>query len=194
MSSPNDIDMGGAETSRANEPFTVEENIRLLNAVDQQIVQLMKHTATALNALTIPSTPESNQTQDPASEPPKPSLDPPAQKDAFRSATDSFLTILHAVDVKMKRQIFALEEASIVNLAPPKRQENNGPIMASQKANGAGALGNTFVASQKPNGVGAVGNIGAGWLNSRGTRVERDMEAELWDKAKEFLKKNDLAE
>jgi hypothetical protein len=178
MSSPSDVNMGGAEMSGSNEPFTVEENIRQLNAVDQQIVQLMKHTATALNALTIPPTPESNQTQDPASEPPKPSLDPPAQKDAFRSATDSFLTALHAVDVKMKRQIFALEEASIVNLAPPQRHENNGPIMASQK----------------PNGVGAVGNIGAGWLNSRGTRVERDMEAELWDKAKGFLKKNEPAQ
>ncbi|KAJ4013981.1 uncharacterized protein FIESC28_08899 [Fusarium coffeatum] len=177
MSSPNDVSMAGAETSRSYEPFTVEENIRQLNAIDQQIVQLMKHTATALNALTIPSTPESNQTQDPAAEPPKPSLDPPAQKDAFRSATDSFLTSLHAVDVKMKRQIFALEEASIINLAPPQRQENNGPVLASQK----------------PNGVGAVGNIGAGWLNSRGTRVERDMEAELWEKAKDLLKKNEAS-
>ncbi|PCD39023.1 hypothetical protein FGRA07_00294 [Fusarium graminearum] len=178
MDSSADINQGNAKGTHASEPFTVEENIQQLNAVDQQIVQLMKHTATALNALTIPPTPESNQAQDPASEPPKPSLDPPAQKYAFRSATDSFLTALHAVDVKMKRQIFALEEASIINLAPPQRQENNGPVMASQK----------------PNGMGAVGNIGAGWLNSRGTRVERDMEAELWDKAKGFLKKNEYAE
>ncbi|KAM0558259.1 hypothetical protein ACHAPJ_004948 [Fusarium lateritium] len=173
MASPKDVAMGGAEESRTYEPFTVEENIKQLNAIDQQIVQLMKHTATALNALTIPSTSESNQNWDPSAEDSKPSLDPPSQKDAFRSTTDSFLTTLHTVDVNMKRQIFALEEAGIINLAPPQRKESNGPILASQK----------------PNGVGAVGNIGAGWLNSRATRVERDMEAELWNKAKDILQK-----
>ncbi|KAK6723501.1 hypothetical protein SNK04_002348 [Fusarium graminearum] len=83
MDSSADINQGNAKGTHASEPFTVEENIQQLNAVDQQIVQLMKHTATALNALTIPPTPESNQAQDPASEPPKPSLDPPAQKMLF---------------------------------------------------------------------------------------------------------------
>ncbi|UZP34710.1 hypothetical protein NXS19_002526 [Fusarium pseudograminearum] len=83
MDSSADVNQGSAEGTRANEPFTVEENIQQLNAVDQQIVQLMKHTATALNTLTIPPTPESNQAQDPASEPPKPSLDPPRKKMLF---------------------------------------------------------------------------------------------------------------
>lgn len=173
--------MSGDETPRAYEPFTVEENIRQLNAIDQHMVQLMKHTATALNSLTIPSSSETNQNKDPAAEAAKPPLDPPAQKETFRSATDSFLTTLHTVDVKMKRQIFALEEAGIIDLAPPKRQEAEGPILTAQP----------ILPSQRPNGVGAVGNIGAGWLNSRGTRVERDMEAELWDKAKDLLKKSD---
>ncbi|KAF5016920.1 hypothetical protein F66182_11244 [Fusarium sp. NRRL 66182] len=173
MASPNDADMGGAEESRAYEPFTVEENIKQLNAIDQQIVQLMKHTTTALDTLTTPSSPNANQSEDPSAELVKPALNPSAQKDKFRSTTDSFLTTLHTVDVKMRRQIFALEEAGIVNLAAPQRQESGGPSLASQK----------------PNGVGAVGNIGAGWLNSRGTRVERDMEAELWSKAKVILQK-----
>ncbi|CAJ0551066.1 Ff.00g109960.m01.CDS01 [Fusarium sp. VM40] len=181
MSSPDDVNMSGDETPRAYEPFTVEENIRQLNAIDQHMVQLMKHTATALNSLTIPSSSEPNQKNDPAAETTKPPLDPPAQKETFRSATDSFLTTLHTVDVKMKRQIFALEEAGIIDLAPPKRQEAEGPILTAQP----------ILPSQRPNGVGAVGNIGAGWLNSRGTRVERDMEAELWDKAKDLLKKSD---
>ncbi|KAF5658256.1 mediator complex [Fusarium heterosporum] len=171
--------MEGVEVSRPHEPFTVGENIRQLNAIDQHMVQLMKHTTTALNALTIPSSPESNQNTDPAAETTKPPLDPPAQKETFRSATDSFLTTLHTVDVMMKRQIFALEEAGIIDLAPPKRQETEGPILVAQPV----------LPSQRPNGVGAVGNIGAGWLNSRGTRVERDMESELWDKAKGLLKK-----
>jgi hypothetical protein len=32
-----------------------------------------------------------------------------------------------------------------------------------------------------------LGNLDIGWLNSRSGRVERDMEAELWEKARTFL-------
>ncbi|KAJ4329066.1 hypothetical protein N0V84_000418 [Fusarium piperis] len=172
MASPADVVMGDAGDSGTHKPFTVEENIKQLNAIDKSAVQLMSHTATALNALTTPSGDNAPNT-DPSGEAVKPSLNPPAQKEAFRSATDSFLTTLHAIDVKMKRQIFALEEAGIVNLANPQRQEPNGPPKASLK----------------PNGTGAVGNLDVGWLNSRGTRVERDMESELWARAKEVLQK-----
>jgi hypothetical protein len=37
--------------------------------------------------------------------------------------------------------------------------------------------------------MGNVGSLDVGWLNSRGSKVERDMEAELWGKAKDFLEK-----
>ncbi|KAM5356501.1 hypothetical protein ACJ41O_003147 [Fusarium nematophilum] len=174
MASPRDVAMGDADESRIHEPFTVEENIRQLNAIDKSVVQLMSHTATALNSLTTPSSSTGGGTNpDPSVEAAKPSLDTPSQKDAFRSATDSFLTTLHSIDVRMKRQILALEEAGIVNLSNPQRQEPNGPVKPSLK----------------PNGIGAVGNLDVGWLNSRGTRVERDMEAELWSKAKDVLQK-----
>lgn len=173
MASPEDVTMDenvNVNESRNKEPFTVEENIQQLNAIDTSIVQLMNHTATALNALTIPSTvPGTNPTPDG----PDPSLGPAAQKEAFHSATDSFLTTLHTIDVRMKRQVLALEEAGIVNLTNPQRQEPNSQVKPSLR----------------PNGVGAVGNLDVGWLNSRGTRVERDMEAELWGKARGFLEK-----
>ncbi|KAJ3457611.1 hypothetical protein MRS44_014752 [Fusarium solani] len=142
MASPADVVMGDAGESSTQKPFTVEENIKQLNAIDQSAVQLMSHTATALNALTTPSSGDGAPNTDPSGE-------------------------------AMKRQIFALEEAGIVNLANPQRQEPNGPPKASLK----------------PNGTGAVGNLDVGWLNSRGTRVERDMESELWARAKEVLQK-----
>ncbi|KAF4983435.1 hypothetical protein FZEAL_1164 [Fusarium zealandicum] len=173
MASPKDVVMDDSGESRIHEPFTVEENIQQLNALDNYVVQLMSHTATALNALTTPTNGASNSDLSAEAAAAKPSLDPPSQKAAFRSATDSFLTTLHAVDVKMKRQIMALEEAGIVDLSNPQRQDPNGPAKASLK----------------PNGIGAVGNLDVGWLNSRGTRVERDMEAELWSKAKDILQK-----
>ncbi|KAK7422526.1 hypothetical protein QQX98_001538 [Neonectria punicea] len=172
MASPQDAVMEDGDEARAHQPFTVEENIHQLNDIDKCIVQLMSHTTTALNSLTIP--PTSSATINPPTEGVKPPLDPPAQKEAFRTSTDSFLTTLHAIDVRMKRQIMALEEAGIVNLSSTQRQDHSGPVKASLK----------------PNGVGAVGNMDVGWLNSRGTRVERDMEAELWGKAKVLLEKS----
>lgn len=174
MTSPNDVVMGQSQDldgSQAHQPFTAEENIDRLNAIGRSIAQLMNHTATALNALTTPASVE--PAADGAG---KPALDPSSQKEAFRSATDSFLTTLHSIDVRMKRQVMALEEAGIVNLSNAPRQ---GPSSAVSKA------------SLKPNGVGTVGNLDVGWLNSRSWRVERDMEAELWRQAREFLEKHD---
>ncbi|KAM4064358.1 mediator complex protein [Hirsutella rhossiliensis] len=174
MTSPNDIVMGQSQDPgdfQTHQPFTAEENIDHLNAIGRSIAQLMSHTATALNALTTPASAE--PVADGANQP---ALDPPSQKEAFRSATDSFLTTLHSIDVRMKRQVLALEEAGIVNLSNAPRQ---GPNSAAAKA------------SLKPNGVGTVGNLDVGWLNSRSWRVERDMEAELWQEARDFLEKHD---
>jgi hypothetical protein len=170
MESSKDVIMGQddpLEHSQASEPFTIEENIHQLNAIDKSIAQLMSRTATALNALTTPSSNTSAADGDHLV------LEPPAQKEAFKSATDSFLTTLHSIDLRMKRQIMALEEAGIVNLSSTSRQDPSGSTKASLK----------------PNGVGTVGNLDVGWLNSRSTRVEREMEAELWRDAKDFLQK-----
>lgn len=167
MASPNDVRMNDDNTSNKNEPYSLEENINQLNAIDKSAVELISHTATALGSLTT-STSESS-----TGEQSKPALDSEAQKEAFRSATDSFLTTLHDIDVRMKRQIMALEEAGIINLTSTTRQ---GPNATAQ-------------ASLRPNGQGTVGNLDVGWLNSRSTKVERDMEAELWGRAKKLLEK-----
>lgn len=84
-----------------------------------------------------------------------------------------FLTTLHAVDVRLKRQIFGLEEAGILTLedARPRDKDAGG----AQKP------------ALEPNGLGMMGNLDVGWLNSRGNQNERDMEAELWTKARKTL-------
>lgn len=165
MASPNDIAMKDGSSPTVHEPFTIEENISQLNAIDKSAVELMSHAATALSSLTTPSS--SGSSADVS----KPDIDAPAAKEAFTKSTDAFLTALHDIDVRMKRQIMALEEAGIVNLSSAARGDPNAPTKASLK----------------PNGLGAVGNLDVGWLNSRSTKVERDMEAELWDKAKRLL-------
>lgn len=181
MESPKDIPM--KDNGQLHEPFTVEENIHQLNAIDKTIVQLMHHTGNALNALAVPSVSSSSGAikAGSSSSDPKSQLDPPAQKEAFHSATDSFLDALHSVDVRMKRQIMALEEAGIVNLAPVVIPPANPQLPKAVS---------TVRTSMKPNGMGAVGNLDVGWLNSRGNQVEKDMEAEIWGKARELLTKS----
>ncbi len=176
MASPNDVAMEeGSSPSGIHEPFTIEENIRQLNAVDTSAVQLMRHAATALGALTTPSAAGSSGSgSSPAAtgDASTPEIDAPAATAAFTRSTDAFLTALHDIDVRMKRQIMALEEAGIVHLdGVAARGDPSAPARASLR----------------PNGLGAVGNLDVGWLNSRSTKVERDMEAELWDKAKKLL-------
>lgn len=168
MASPDDVDMMRDDDSRVHEPFSIEENIQQLNAIDKTVVELMDHTATAFDALTVPSFSAPWVSTSDA----KSSVDSRSQKQAFREATNSFLDALHDVDVRLKRQILALEEAGIINLTSAARHDPQEGVVK---------------ASLKPNGVGVVGNLDIGWLNSRGSRVERDMESELWSRARRFL-------
>lgn len=162
MASPNDVPMAEGDVD-IHKPFTVQENIQQLNEIDKSIVQLMNHVAKSLNAVSVTSNGDDSR---------KTELNPDAQKEALHTSADDFLDTLHSVDVRMKRQIMALEETGIVDLSGAPKQDR----------------GNTIgKASLKPNGMGNVGNLDVGWLNSRGSKVERDMEAELWTKAREFL-------
>lgn len=84
---------------------------------------------------------------------------------------DKFLNTLHAVDVRLKRQIFGLEEAGILTLDKAKTKDEDGGARPSLE----------------PNGLGMVGNLDVGWLNSRSNQVETEMEAELWTKTHQSL-------
>lgn len=172
MSSP-DVLMGEdgphAAEPETHQPFSLRENIEQLNSIDRSIVELMNHTATALNALSSPSV-GTTASPDGAE---NSKIDAPSQKESFRLATNSFLRTLQGIDVRMKRHVLALEEAGIVNLSNAPRQD----------------AGRTSKSSLQPNGVGSVGNLDVGWLNSRSSKIERDMEAEIWKDARELLER-----
>ena len=51
--------------------------------------------------------------------------------------------------------------------------------MGGAKVGGAAAEGSVV--------EGGMGKLDIGWLNSRSGRVERDMEGEIWGRAREFL-------
>lgn len=89
---------------------------------------------------------------------------------------DKFLTTLHKVDVRVKREVFALEEAGILTIDKIKVKEDDDTL-------GDQAAKQTL----EPNGMGMVGNLDVGWLNSRSNQVEMEMEAELWTNARKAL-------
>lgn len=84
------------------------------------------------------------------------------------------------VDVGLKRQIWALEEADIIPAEKAKAKQKEEPVfkMGGNKASQA---------AEPPPVEGGMGKLDIGWLNSRSGQVGRDMEAELWEKAKVFL-------
>lgn len=90
---------------------------------------------------------------------------------AFKHQMNDFLRTLRSVNVRMKRQIWGLEEAGII-----KSSEGG--------ANDAPEEGGKTL---DPDGNGKIGAFDVGWLNSRSNKVERDMESELWDQAESFL-------
>ncbi|KAK2039400.1 mediator complex protein [Colletotrichum somersetense] len=177
---------GSAAAAATNEPFTLEERIKQLCDIDADTVQLMRHTSSAMSALGAQQGPD---------------VTPEQQKQTFRSSMDALLSTLHAVDVHMKRQIMGLEEAGIIKLRAGGGggAGGGGPGDGGAPGDKTTAGGRQVVmnedakivarASLEPNGVGTIGNLDVGWLNSRNNKVERDMEAELWAKMRDFLER-----
>lgn len=156
----------GPPSSDVHKPFTLAERFDQLNGIDSDIISLL---ALANDTLRPLSKPIAAAGADPSTAPKDFSdpdaIDTEAQVSAFRDAMDGFLTTLHSVDVRLKRQIWALEEDGIISLK-------------EAKATGS---------SLEPNGVGDIGKLDVGYLNSRSSKVDRDMESELWQRLRTSL-------
>jgi hypothetical protein len=86
----------------------------------------------------------------------------------FTDATNTYLEAVHSVDVRLKRQIFGLIEAGIMGLEKESSKSSGQNLEKAREARDKITLD-------------------IGWLNSRSGKVGRDMEAELWGKARAFL-------
>lgn len=94
----------------------------------------------------------------------------------FQDSMDEFIRTLRVVNTGMKRQIYGLEEAKIVTL---RKDDSDAQPTTSSDAR---------TVSLEPDGDGRIGGLDPGWLNSRSNKVERDMEAELWEQAEVMLR------
>lgn len=102
---------------------------------------------------------------------------------------NKFLSTLHSVDARLKRQILGLDEAGIISLPSNKDAAKDKPKDedGTGTGTGTGAAAPGPKPALEPDGVGMVGDLDVGWLNSRSNQVEREMEAELWTKARKHL-------
>lgn len=92
-------------------------------------------------------------------------------KDRFKEATSQYFALLSSIDVRLRRQVYALEEAAV--LAPDST--------ASRTGDGTGAGGGAT--------GGAANPLDISWLNSRKDTVGKDKEAELWASTREFVER-----
>ncbi|KAL1850749.1 hypothetical protein VTK73DRAFT_9595 [Phialemonium thermophilum] len=196
-----------------HKPFTKAERIHQLAEIDSDIALLLTHTGNAIQALgQSVSTGASHADGISPSEPAPMSIDgsdeagrenqgsaplkPEARLASFNASMNAFMKTLHAVDVRLKRHIWGLEEAGIITLKSAERRElageGGGPGGTAAADTGAAAAAVDAVLgdekpSLEPNGVGNIGSLDVGWLNARSNKVDRVMENELWTAAKKHL-------
>lgn len=112
------------------------------------------------------------------------------QKDAFNTAVSQYFSLLSSIDVRLRRQVYALEEAGIVSAdATSKEAKSISSVPETLAAAGPRATtisseGNVEKSSISGSGL---GNLDVGWFNSRNDKVGKEMEAELWAEARELV-------
>ncbi|OJJ47914.1 hypothetical protein ASPZODRAFT_1808891 [Penicilliopsis zonata CBS 506.65] len=154
--------MNQSQTPRT---LTSADRIRQLNEIDKDVAKLIQSAGLAVQALT-----NAKSTDEPS--PPDSSL--ASRKTRFKEATSEYFALLSSIDVRLRRQVYALEEASI--LAPE-------PAVSTRSGDTAAASTGTAAAAANP--------LDISWLNSRKNTVGKDKEAELWESAREFIENFD---
>ncbi|PWY95734.1 hypothetical protein BO94DRAFT_506955 [Aspergillus sclerotioniger CBS 115572] len=146
------------DTRKPDHTFTSADRIRQLNEIDKDVAKLIHSAGLAIQALTNARSGES---------PVDNSLE--SHQARFKEATSQYFALLSSIDVRLRRQVYALEEAS---------------ILAPETASRAGDLPGTGGAT-----AGASNPLDVSWLNSRKDTVGKDKEAELWAAAREFVER-----
>ena len=143
--------------------FTPSERIAELNAIDQSVSSLLSSAAEAVGIL-------SNSTENVTSAP-KTLASAQAR---FTKASSTYFSTLSSIEVRLRRQIYALEEAGLVE--PGTEQDAKAGRGAASQIGRSGG-----------------GPLDPSWLNARADNgVDYAMRRELVDKAKDFLRRNQV--
>lgn len=145
-------------------PFT-NQLIAYLRA--QDLSHLLHSAGAAIEALTLPPSSSSSAEEENPNE-------------KFRNTAAQYFSLLSSIDVRLRRQIYALEEADILSPSSSAVEKFELQLPGSQGSTSAlGSSQGTTGASGGKGGVG-MGVLDVGWLNSRNDSVGKEMEAELW--------------
>lgn len=149
--------------------YTISKRLKeiLITELLQDVAKLIHSAGLAIQALTNTKPKTSTSTG------PDGSVE--SHKTQFKEATQQYFALLSSIDVRLRRQVYALEEASV--LAPESASR-----AGDSTGTGAGAAGAAA-------GAGASNPLDISWLNSRKDTVGKDKEAELWAAAREFMEK-----
>lgn len=114
------------------------------------------------------------------------------RKNTFTTATAQYFSLLSSIDVRLRRQVYALEEAELISTeAPAKDSHLKSSLSAAFALFGGGQSSTpalpTAAEKSTSSTTGGFGSLDVGWLNSKNDNVGKNMEAELWVKAQEFV-------
>lgn len=96
-----------------------------------------------------------------------------SHKARFKEATAQYFALLSSIDVRLRRQVYALEEAGVL---APDSVSRTGDVTGATAGAAGGSTANPLDIS---------------WLNSRKDTVGKDKEAELWAAARKFVESLD---
>lgn len=109
------------------------------------------------------------------------------QRSTFSAATNDYFGRLSSIDTRLRKQIYALEDAEIV---PAEASVRSAATSQTVSAGITALKGGPNKAStaDKPKNVGAtLGNLDVGWLNSRNDSMKQKMKTDLWKAAQAHL-------
>ena len=104
------------------------------------------------------------------------------KKKDFATASSHYFSLLSSIDVRLRRQISALEEAEIIP-SETTTKDSQASADTSTSTSRSAAPNKSIITN------GGLGNLDVGWLNSRNDNIDKIMEAELWEKAQKLIQK-----
>lgn len=157
--------------------FTAADRIRELLSIDAGVTKIVESAGLAVQALTAQPAVTGEETPLEAS------------KKQFEKCANDYVLASQSVIARLRRQVYALEEANIIAPNPPAREtaQNAAPSLPRPGGARAGPAQRTDPPMQITNG--GLGRFEVGWLNSRIDKVGPQKEAELWAQARQQLEK-----
>lgn len=172
--------------------ITPAERIRELSEINKDVATLLTSAGQAVHALTDRPLNLHASFYDDTPMPDTSSDSLEARREKFKEVSTSFFETLQGVTARLRRQVYALEEAGIITPDPLTAQEQPKAAAASTapaQSNQRGVVQLPKEQQLDPDRIknGGLGDLDIGWLNSRSNKVGAEKEAELIQEAKELL-------